>query len=103
MVYAAAWEGGPERLYFGTPGSPEARELGAPPNTRLLAVSSKGDLALLTGPFNPDGAGTLARTSLGGGQSRGLLENVLYADWSPDGSEMAIARLINGNTRIEYP
>ena len=32
------------------------------------------------------------RNSLGGGQSRGLLENVLYADWSPDGSEMAIAR-----------
>ena len=103
VVYAAAWEGGPERLYFGTPGSPEARDLGLPPNTKLLSVSSKGDLALLTGPFNPDGAGTLARTSLGGGQSRGLLENVLYADWSPDGSEMAITRQVNGNTRIEYP
>jgi serine/threonine protein kinase len=103
VVYAAAWEGGPERLYFGTPGSPEARDLGLPPNTKLLAVSSRGDLALLTGPFNPDGSGTLARASLGGGQSRGLLENVFSADWSPDGSEMAITREVNGNTRIEYP
>jgi Tol biopolymer transport system component len=103
IIYAAAWDGGPTRLYFASPGSPEARDLGAPPNSRLLAISSKSDLALLAGPFNPDDSGTLTRTSIGGGQSRGLLENVLFADWSPDDSEMAVVRHVNGKNRLEYP
>ncbi len=103
VIYAAAWDGGVPRLYLGTTGSPEARDLNAPPDSRLLAVSSLSDLALLVGPFNPDGSGTLSRTSLAGGQSRGLLDNVLFADWSPDGSEMAVMRRIGGVGRIEYP
>jgi eukaryotic-like serine/threonine-protein kinase len=103
VVYAAAWDGGAPHLYLGTTGSPDARDLNAPPDSRLLAVSSQSDLALLTGPFNPDGSGTLSRTSLAGGQSRGLLDNVLFADWSPDGSEMAVVRRIGGVGRIEYP
>ena len=103
VIYAAAWDGGAPRLYLGTAGSPDARDLDAPPDSRLLAVSSQSDLALLTGPFNPDGSGTLSRTSLAGGQSRGLLDNVQFADWSPDGSEMAVVRRIGGVGRIEYP
>jgi hypothetical protein len=35
-------------------GSPEARDLGTPANAGLLSVSSKGDLAILTRPFDPD-------------------------------------------------
>jgi serine/threonine protein kinase/Tol biopolymer transport system component len=103
FVYSAEWDGEPARLYIGTPGSPESRALDAPPASRLLAVSSKGDLALLTGPFSPNGTGTVARVSLSGGQPRPLLENVRFADWSPDGSELAVVRLVNGTSRLEYP
>jgi dipeptidyl aminopeptidase/acylaminoacyl peptidase len=103
VIYAADWDDEPGRLYFGTPGNPESRDLGAPPDSRLLAVSSKGDILLLKGPFTPDGAGTLASATVAGGQSRGLLENVRSADWSPDGSQMAVVRRIDGVTRLEYP
>jgi Tol biopolymer transport system component len=103
VVYEAEWDGDPSRLYVSTPGAPESRPLDTPPNSRLLAVSSKGDLALLRGPFTPDGLGTLARASLHGGPPRALLENVRFADWSPDGSELAVVRKVDGKLRLEYP
>jgi len=102
VVYSASWDGGPQRIYLATPGNPESRDLGLP-DSRLLAVSTKDDLALLTGPFFPDGSGTLARNSLSGGQTRALLEHVRLADWSPDGSELAVVREVNGKGRLEYP
>jgi Tol biopolymer transport system component len=103
VVYAANWDMQESLIFIGTPGSPEARPLDIK-GTRLLSLSSKGDLALLMGPFTPGGHGTLARASLGGGQPRPLLENVRYADWSPDGSEMAVVRGgSGGNLRLEYP
>jgi Tol biopolymer transport system component len=43
------------------------------------------------------------RASISGGQPRELLENVRLADWSPDGTELAIARWVDGQSRIEYP
>jgi hypothetical protein len=103
VIYAADWDGEPGHIYFAAPGNPESRDLGAPAHSRLLAVSSKGDIALLTGPFTPDGSGTLASTTVAGGRSRGLLENVRFAGWSPDGSQMAVVRRVDGVTRLEYP
>ena len=102
VVYAASWEGGADHIYLATPGNPESRDLGLP-ESRLLSVSSKGDMALLVGPFSRDGSGTLARNAIAGGQTRELLEHVLLADWSPDGSEMAIARMVGAKARVEYP
>jgi len=49
------------------------------------------------------GEGTLARTSLLGGAPREILEHVRSADWSPDGSELAISRRVDGVDRLEYP
>src|SRR5580700_3559561 len=46
VVYAAEWDGGQSRIYQSHPGSPESRDLDLP-DSRLLAVSSKGDLAFL--------------------------------------------------------
>jgi Tol biopolymer transport system component len=102
VVYAANWDMQESLIFIGAPGSPEARALDIK-GARLLSLSSKGDLALLTGPFTPEGHGTLARASMGGGQPRALLENVRFADWSPDGSELAIMRRVGPNLRLEYP
>ena len=66
----------PSRIYLAVPGSPESRDLGFPDGSRLLAVSSKEDVAFLHGPYFPNGAGTLARMSISGGQMRPWLENV---------------------------
>src|SRR2546421_8062083 len=41
--------------------------------------------------------------SLDGGAPREILEDVQEADWSPDGTKLAIVRWVNGRNRLEYP
>jgi len=103
VVYGASWDGNPFRVYMASPGNPEPRDLGLPDGAMLVAVSSKDDLALLTGPFGQDGTGTLSRGSVLGGQMRPLLEGVRMADWAPDGSSLAVLRSVTGKFRLEYP
>ena len=72
----------------------------------LLSVSSAGELAVLTGAKYRDHlnfVGTLARVPLGGGAPREVLENVHDADWSPDGSQLAVLREVGGKDRLEFP
>ena len=102
-LYGAAWDGGTNRVYLVTPGNPESRDLQMPDGGQLLSVSAKSDLALLVGPFGKDGSGTLAENAVTGGQTRPILEDVFAAEWSPDGSSMAVARKVNGKWRVEYP
>ena len=47
--------------------------------------------------------GTLARVPITGGTPRELVRDVKFADWSPDGSELAIVRHVDGRDRLEYP
>jgi Tol biopolymer transport system component len=47
--------------------------------------------------------GTLASLPLGGGAPRQIQERVRQADWSPDGSQLAIIREVGGRDRLEYP
>jgi len=103
IVYAAAWEGGEPELFSTRPEAPEARSLQLP-STGLYSISSRGDMAVA---LNPRGFGrvdgTLARAALAGGLPRQLAPGVVAADWSPDGSEMAIVRSTGGRDVIEYP
>jgi Tol biopolymer transport system component len=48
-------------------------------------------------------SGTLARMPLVGGAPREVLENVQWADWSPDGTQLAVVRDVAGRNRLEYP
>jgi len=48
-------------------------------------------------------SGTLARVPISGGAPREILENVNDADWSPDGSSLAVSRTVGNKNRIEYP
>ena len=105
-VYYAVTEDVPTPfLYSTTVGRPELQRIDVPA-ANLLAVSSTGELALLLRPqianygFN---RGVLARYLPGSGAPRELFEQVDYADWSPDGSELALVRSISGRTRLEYP
>src|SRR5688572_28964973 len=77
-----------------------------PDHTHLLAVSSKGELAVLLGArylAHQLFVGTLARMPLGEAAPRELLTGVRDADWSPDGSELAIIREVDGKDRLEFP
>jgi Tol biopolymer transport system component len=105
VVYAASWEGRPTEIYVSRVGSPQTRPLGIP-GASLLAVSSTGELAILLKKENLYGAvgtGTLARVPLEGGAPRPIAEDVIAADWSPDGKRLAVLRNVGGKPVVEYP
>ena len=105
IVYSAAWEGNPFELFLNRPESPESRPLGLK-GAEVLSISSSGEMAVLLRSQNIDpyiNEGTLARMPLGGGAPREVLEHVEWADWSPDGSALAVVREIDGQSQIEYP
>ncbi len=105
VVYGGAWEGLPVETFWHHLGYPEGRAIGHP-GTDVLSVSSTGELAVclkrrhLTGFIT---GGTLARQPLGGGAPRPLLAGVEEADWSPDGTGIAIVRRADGVSRLEFP
>jgi serine/threonine protein kinase len=106
VLYGTSLEGKPTEVFVSRPESPESRPFGMP-GASVLAVSRSGEMALslgqhIVGPFMA--SGTLARMSVAGGAApREILEDVLWADWSPDGSALAIVREAAGRNRLEYP
>jgi Tol biopolymer transport system component len=102
VVYSAAWEGAPPHLFSTRPGGTESRSLGLP-DGEILSMSSAGDLAIGLGPRDPLSAIPLARVPLAGGAPRPILDRVRFADWSPDGKDLAVVREIEGADHLEYP
>jgi eukaryotic-like serine/threonine-protein kinase len=105
IVFSAAPEGNTPELYSVRPEYIAPHPLGLQ-NAHLLAVSSNGELAVLTGAKHIGHCvftGTLARLPLRAEAPREVLENVRDADWSPDGSGLAIIRETGGKDRLEYP
>jgi serine/threonine protein kinase/Tol biopolymer transport system component len=105
ILYSAAWQGDPSEIFAARQGTVESRTLGLG-HAELLAVSSTGEMALSLGS-RPVGTwvnmGTLARAPLAGGAPRPVLEDVEWADWSPDGSSLAVVRNVDGRDRLEFP
>jgi eukaryotic-like serine/threonine-protein kinase len=105
ILYSAAWQGNPVETFSARQGMVESRSLGLG-RAELLAISSKGEMALSLGS-HPVGTwinvGTLARAPLAGGAPRPVLEDVEWADWSPDGANLAVVRNVGGRDRLEYP
>ena len=105
VVYGAAWDGGPAEIFSTRVDGPESRSLGLR-DAHLLAVSSRGQMAVLLRPrrlHHYVTRGTLAEVALAGGTPRERAENVEWADWSPDGGELAVVRTAAGKSRLEYP
>jgi len=105
ILYSAAWQGNPSEIFAARQGTVESRSLGLG-HAELLAVSSTGEMALSLGS-RPVGTwvnmGTLARAPLAGGAPRPVLEDVEWADWSPDGNNLAVVRNVDGRDRLEFP
>jgi eukaryotic-like serine/threonine-protein kinase len=112
VVYSAFWDGNPPEIFTTRVEGPESRSLGLPP-ARLMSVSSTGELAILLmapGDLSDLTTGTLARVPLSGGEPRRVLDDVVEADWSPDGRELAVIRRVGpvggfygGEFQLEYP
>jgi eukaryotic-like serine/threonine-protein kinase len=102
VVYSAAWDGNPPEIFVASRQNAEARPLGIP-DAEVLAVSKNAEVAILLRRDRITGLGTLARVPLAGGVPRELADQVVQADWSPDGSQLALIRANNGKYRVEYP
>ena len=105
ILYSSAWQGNPTDVFTARPEAPESRSMGLS-HTQLMSVSSTAEMAVLLNS-KAIGAwvtmGTLARAPLAGGAPREVLENVQWADWSPDGTNFAVVRDSAGMNRLEYP
>lgn len=105
VVFGGMWNGDPMRLFSQRTDASVFNPL-ATPDADLLAVSSTGELAIAldrTFPSPHLEFGTLARTSFTGGAPREVLDGVLDADWSADGSGLAVTRSVDDRFRLEYP
>jgi eukaryotic-like serine/threonine-protein kinase len=105
-IYSASWEGNPQAVFISSPNSTESRDLGLV-QTQVLGVSSGGQMAVLRRFRVADNAftyiGTLAQLSIGADAPRDLLDNVEAADWTPDGTALAVVHIGGGKSRLEYP
>jgi hypothetical protein len=106
VLYAAAWEGGPLKVYLKQPESLDALALELP-SANVLAVSAAGELAIALDcqpSHNGVCRGTLARVPLTGGSPREVAVDVQQADFARDGS-LAIVRDLPRElkSRLEFP
>jgi len=100
VVYSAEWRGEPAELFTIRLDSPESRPLDVGSAT-LLAVSSRSELA--TGHDYRGRKTMLSRVPLSGGLPRDVVDSVTWADWSPDGSDLAVVRVLENSERVEFP
>jgi len=104
IYYSAGWNGLPVELYATQPDGPESRPLGME-HSALFAVSPS-QMAVSIGcqdVFIGDCSGTLAVMPISGGAPRQVAENVISADWGPDGNQMAVVRQLGENCQVEFP
>src|ERR1700719_2018891 len=105
VIYSASWDGQAPQLFSTRPDAPESRPLEVR-DSNLFAVSSTGQMAISLGCrivlFGECG-GTLANMPFSGGAPRELAHDVISADWTANGGELAIARRAVGKFRIEFP
>ena len=104
VIYGAAWEGGPFRLFSTRRESPESSPLMLP-DAEILSISPTGMMAISLGRRWAGRflwSGTLAQVSILGGAPREIEDDIQEADWGPDG-ELSIVRTVSGKHRLEYP
>jgi eukaryotic-like serine/threonine-protein kinase len=107
IIYTAIWEGSEPELYTVAANAVGGHALGIR-NAKLLAVSRHGEIAVALAPTaltNFLVPGTLARTTDASNAPKPEIENVQAADFTPDGSGLAIVRYVPADQmcQLEYP
>ncbi len=101
VLYSAAWDGGAPQVFEARTDLSKTRSLDLS-GVSLQSVSRTGDLALRK-QVEPWAwtYGALSVVPESRSAPRDLLEDVSCADWSPDGSTLAVVRHIGGEDRLE--
>ncbi len=107
IIYTAAWDGSEPEIYTVGADAHGGHSLGIK-DARLLAVSSRGELAValslqkISASLMP---GNLARTFADNSAPKPEIANVQAADFTPDGSALAIVRWLPAARmcQVEYP
>ena len=106
LVYSARWQGQAPEVFTLHPESLSARALDVP-NAILLSISGNEELAIQLDARLWDGhsTGRLARVATTAGGIRTLADQVLEADWLPDGRRLALLNTGSEGTgrRLEFP
>jgi serine/threonine protein kinase/Tol biopolymer transport system component len=105
VLYSAARDGNIPELFIHRPDYPAPQPMDLH-DVRLLSVSARGEVAVLTDAVylaQRQFRGTLSAVALGGGAPRQILQDVREADWSPDGTKLAVIREMDGKDRLEFP
>ncbi len=106
LVYSSARRGYQSRPFLKRLDSPDSLQLDLPVSY-TVGISPRGEMALLLPSADAPGGfplvGTLATAPLTGGAPRAVAEFAAAADWAPDGSGLAIARVAGGTNRVEFP
>ncbi len=106
ILYSAAWDTAPIEIFVTRLDSPESRAFGLS-RAEVLAISRSGEMAVSLGsraaiPFAR--VGTLAQLGMTGGEApKEILDDVTWADWAPDGQNLAVVREVGGKSRLEFP
>jgi Tol biopolymer transport system component len=105
IVYGAAWDGNPSRLFSVRADNLLSSPLDLPA-AYLLALSKQSEIALARDPIQITTIqiqGTLASAPLSGGSPREIESAVSFADWTPDGKGLAVVRDVGGRADLFYP
>ncbi|HKR63059.1 MAG TPA: protein kinase [Thermoanaerobaculia bacterium] len=104
IIYGAAWEGSPFKLFQRRLDGPEAVPIDLP-DADVLSVSKKGELAIsMNRQFDSWlNTGSLARAPLLGGSPRKMLDRAEWADWTPEGDALVVVRRVGAEDRLECP
>jgi dipeptidyl aminopeptidase/acylaminoacyl peptidase len=105
VVYGAAWEGSPVRVFSSSVDDPEERQHDLPA-ADVFAVSERGDLLLGLGRsfrFDWLTGAVLGTAPFGSTKPDILAPSVRAADWSRDGKEVALVRTERKGHVLERP
>jgi eukaryotic-like serine/threonine-protein kinase len=104
VVYRATWGGGRPDLFLLRPENLQSAAIGLT-NAGVYAISSRGEMAVSLGCRLNWGEclGTLGLVPMLGGRPREVAKDVLGADWSPDGKQLAIVSVAGDMYELQYP
>ena len=105
ILYSARWNDDPDLHVFSVRADfPQSSRVDLPA-ANLLALSASGEAAVGLSMVNHANfmSGTLSLAPMMGGTPRVVLNDVISADFAPDGKSLAVTRLVSRRAQLEFP